>query len=47
MNAQDLKKLLENTNNKFNIFADRSVLVQYSLTVADLLQLLNEFLSDE
>ena len=47
MNAQDLKKLLENTNNKFNIFTDRSVLVQYSLTVADLLQLLNEFLSDE
>ena len=47
MNAQDLKKLLENTNNKFNIFADRSVLAQYSLTVADLLQLLNEFLSDE
>ena len=47
MNAHDLKKLLENTNNKFNIFADRSVLAQYSLTVADLLQLLNEFLSDE
>ena len=47
MNAQDLIKLLEESKNKFNIFVDRSVLAQYSLTVADLLQLVNDFLSDE
>ena len=47
MNAQDLRKLLEESKNKFNIFVDRSVLAQYSLTVADLLQLVNDFLSDE
>lgn len=47
MNTQDLRKILEESKNKFNIFADRSVLAQYSLTVADLLQLVKDFLSDE
>ena len=47
MNTQDLRKILEESKNKFNIFADRSVLAQYSLTVTDLLQLVKDFLSDE
>ena len=47
MNAQDLKKLLEKSNDKFNIFQDRELLIQYQFNVLELVDLVNTFLSDE
>lgn len=47
MNVEDLRKLLEDTNDKFKIFEDRKLLSQYSLKTLELMDLINEFLSDE
>lgn len=47
MNAQDLKELLNKTDNKLSIFADIEKFKQYSINVKELLDLVSEFLSDE
>ena len=46
MNAQDLKKVLENTSNKMDIFSNRETLLQYDITVSELNDLIDTFLSD-
>lgn len=46
MNAQDLRKVLEETDNKFSILANKETLTKYTLTVKDFLDLINDFLSD-
>lgn len=47
MDSQDLRKLLEQTKDKFNILADPKTLNQYDLTVKDFLDIISDFLSDE
>ncbi len=47
MNAQDLRKLLEQADDKLSIFANRETLSKYELSVRELLDLVNDFLSDE
>lgn len=47
MNAEELKNLLENSSNKFSVFEDRSILAQYNLKLSQLLNLINEFLTDK
>ena len=47
MNAQDLRSVLENSSDKFNILTDETVLSQYTLKVRELVELIDDFLSDE
>ena len=47
MDAQDLRKLIESSTNKFSIFEDRSTLVQYNFSIQELIDLISDFLSDE
>ncbi len=47
MDSQDLRTLLEQTDNKLSIFANAETLNKYNLTVKDLFDLVNDFLSDE
>lgn len=47
MNAQDLRKLLEQTDNKFSVFASRETLIKYDFNAKELVNLINDFLSDE
>ena len=47
MNANDLRILLEQTNDKFSIFASHDILSQYELNEAELLNLIRDFLNDE
>ena len=47
MNAQDLRNLLNDSNDKFNIFADRSILSQCNMNFLELLELIKDFLNDE
>ncbi len=47
MNAQDLRKLLEETDDKLSVFASPETLKQYKLNVEELLGLINVFLNDE
>ena len=47
MDSQDLRKLLDQTADKFSIFADRNTLVQYKMNSDDLIDLINSYLNDE
>lgn len=47
MDAQDLRKLLEQTDDKLSIFTNRETFNKYELKVKELLDLISEFLSDE
>lgn len=47
MNAKDLRNLLKKSEDKFNIFRDRNILSQYSCTISELVDLVNDFLIDE
>lgn len=47
MGAQELRKLLEETEDKFGIFADREKLVKYSFNVIELSNLVKDFLTDD
>ena len=47
MNAQDLRNLLENSNDKFNMLIDEALLSQYTLKIRELVELVDDFLSDE
>ena len=47
MNAQDLRKLLEQTENKLSIFENREKLNEYEYNAIELYGLINDFLSDE
>lgn len=47
MNSKDLRKLLEESNDKFSIFANRDTLVKYELKIIELVELINDFLDDE
>ena len=47
MDAKNLRKLLEETNDKFSIFANREILKQYNFNGAELISLINDFLIDE
>ena len=43
---EELKKLLEESSDKFSIFEDKSTLLKYKITVGNLLYLIGEFLDD-
>lgn len=47
MNAQDLRKRLEDTNDKFNILEDTNIFAKYKMKVYELIDLVRDFLSDE
>ncbi len=47
MKVQDLRKLLEETEDKLTIFVSLETLKKYSFSNGDLLNLINEFLTDE
>lgn len=47
MNAQDLRSVLENSSDKFSILTDETVLSQYTFKVWGLVELIDDFLSDE
>lgn len=47
MDANDLRQLLENTDNKFSIFKDKSTLAKYSFNTSEFITLINDFLIDE
>lgn len=47
MNAQDLRKLLEQTDDKLNIFASPETLNKYEFNEKEFLDLISDFLSDE
>lgn len=47
MNAQDLRKLLEQTDDKLSILASIETLDKYELKAKELFDLINDFLSDE
>lgn len=47
MNVQDLRKLLEETDDKFSIFASLETLKKYSFNGRELLDLISDFLTDE
>lgn len=47
MNARDLRKLLEQTENKLSIFSNREKLSEYEYNAIELYNLINDFLSDE
>ena len=47
MNAEDLRNLLENSNDRFNIFKDKDIFSKYNLNIAELKELIEKFLVDE
>ena len=47
MNAEDLRKLLEKTEDKLSIFASLETLKKYKFNVGELMDLISDFLSDE
>ena len=47
MNAQDLRELLEKTDDKLSIFASRETLSKCEINVKELLELIRDFLTDE
>lgn len=47
MNAQDLRKLLEQTDDKLSIFASPETLNKYKLNVSEFFDLISDFLSDK
>ena len=47
MNAQDLRKLLEETDDKLSIFASSETLTKYEFNVKEFFDLISDFLSDE
>ena len=47
MNAQDLKRLLEKSDNKLDIFANIEILYNCDIDIVELFELVKEFLSDE
>lgn len=47
MNIQDLRKLLEKTDDKLSIFANIETLNRYDFSVKDFFDLVSDFLSDE
>lgn len=46
MNSQELKSLIENSDNKFEILTDTENLLQYNIKISDLLDLAKEYLND-
>jgi len=47
MNAQDLRELLEKTDDKLSIFSSWETLGKYELKISEFLDLINDFLNDE
>lgn len=47
MSVQDFRKKLENTTDKLSVFASREAILKYDVTVAEILELIQDFLSDE
>lgn len=47
MDSKDLRALLENEPNKLNIFGNRELLHECSMSVSDLFSLIQDFLTDE
>ena len=47
MDVTDLRKLLKNSDDQLNIFKDRETLSKYKLYVPELIDLINDFLSNE
>ena len=47
MNIEELRKLLENSNDKFNILSNSNILSQYNIKDDELLDLIKDFLTDE
>jgi hypothetical protein len=47
MNAQDLRKLLEQTDDKLSVFASPETLNKYDFNVKEFFDLISDFLSDE
>lgn len=47
MNAQDLRKRLEQTDNKLNIFTNPETIEKYDMSIKDFLDLISDFLNDE
>ena len=47
MGAQEFKKLLEKSNDKFSLFSDSDLFSKYRFEVFELIETLKEFLSDE
>lgn len=47
MGAQEFKKLLEKSNDKFSLFSDSDLFSKYRFEVFELIEILKEFLSDE
>ncbi len=47
MNAQDLRNLLEQSNDKFSILANRETLKNYEIRVNEFLSLIKDFLNDD
>ena len=47
MDAQDLRKSLEQTDDKLSIFANRETFKKYDLSIKEFFDLISDFLSDE
>ncbi len=47
MNAQDLRNLLEKTDNKLDVFSNMETLRQYSFNIGELFDLITDFLTDK
>lgn len=47
MNAQDLRRLLEQTNDRLGIFTSSETLNKYKFNAKEFLDLISDFLSDE
>ena len=47
MDAEDLRRILENSSNQLNVFADKDFFNKFDMTVDDFLDIIKEFLSDE
>ena len=47
MNIEDLRKLLKETDNRYGILSDLETLIPYNITIANLEDLIEEFLTDE
>ena len=47
MNAKDLRRLLEKSDNKLNIFANTEILYNCDIDIVELFELVKEFLTDE
>lgn len=47
MNSDDLRKKIEDSDDKFSIFADREELVKYKFNISQLISLITDFLPDK